>query len=154
MRILLVSAGALALDQLTKTLTRLFMELGESIPVLGNVVRLTYIENPGIAFGIRVSSMALVTTLSIVASGVIVYYMIRYRREGFTVQLPLALILGGAVGNLIDRLLYGRVVDFIDIGIGDARWPAFNIADSSVTIGIVMFLYTTFLRRPQVLRES
>ncbi len=154
MRILFVSAGALALDQFTKRMARGFMELGESIPLAGNSVRLTYIENPGMAFGIQVENMLFLTLASMVASAVVFYYLIRYRQEGFLVRFPLALILGGAIGNLIDRLLYGRVADFIDVGIGSLRWPTFNFADSSVTVGIIMFLYISFLRRPEVVEEG
>ncbi|MBN2103179.1 signal peptidase II [bacterium] len=133
-------------DQLTKHLVRDTMVPGQSIPVLGDVVRLTYVENPGIAFGIRVSHGWIFTVLSILASiGIIVYLITQWKESGW-IKSSLALILGGAVGNLIDRIAFSRVADFVDIGIGTLRWPVFNVADSAVVIGMFMLFITMYMQ--------
>ncbi len=139
---------ALILDQLTKMIVRDSMTLvvagGESIPVLGDFVKLTYIENPGMAFGIQIGSSALLTVFSVIATLGLIAYMIFHWHESKVQKAALALILGGAIGNLIDRILYGSVVDFLDIGIGHTRWPVFNIADAAVVIGMFILIYAVF----------
>ena len=133
------------LDQATKILIRETMVLGQSIPIIGEFFRITYVENPGIAFGIRVSNTLIFTILSILASIGIGVYLFMHRDESLRFRLALALILGGAFGNLIDRLLFNKVVDFFDVGIGNLRWPVFNIADSAVVIGMIILLITVFI---------
>jgi signal peptidase II len=123
-------------------IVRLSMTLGESIPVIGNLIKLTYVENPGIAFGIRVGDGTLFTVLSIIACIGVVVYLVTHWDESMGMKAGLALILGGACGNLIDRVVYGQVVDFIDIGIRTFRWPVFNVADSAVVIGMVVFFFS------------
>jgi signal peptidase II len=137
------------------------MPYGSSKPILGDFFRLTYIENPGMAFGIDVGGKLYFSIFSILASVAIVYYLYRTRSEGLGFRIALAMILGGAVGNLIDRvfygvifdeapLFYGKVVDFFDLdffnidiwGYHLSRWPVFNIADASVTLGVVLLLFT------------
>lgn len=170
-----MTLGIVVADQVTKLLVKGFalpfidfyfagMQLGQSIPIIGNFLRLTYIENLGMAFGIDVGGRLFLILFSFVASFGIVYYIYRVRNESFIVRLPLAMILGGAIGNLIDRisygiffgeapLFYGKVVDFIDVdffninflGIHMSRWAVFNVADSSVTVGIAIMLI--FYRR-------
>jgi signal peptidase II len=174
-RILYVTLGIVVVDQITKLLVKGFtlpflnfyfsgMQLGQSIPVIGNFLRLTYIENLGMAFGIDVGGRLFLIFFSFVASIGILYYLYRVRNDSFIVRLPLAMILGGAIGNLIDRifygvifgeapLFYGKVVDFIDVdffninflGIHMSRWAVFNVADASVTVGIAIMLI--FYRR-------
>lgn len=170
MRILYVTLAVVVIDQLTKLLVKGFtlpiidyyhagLQLGQSIPVLGDFLRITYIENLGMAFGIDVGGRLFLIFFSFIASIGILYYLYHIRNESFLVRFPLAMILGGAIGNLIDRifygvffgeapLFYGKVVDFIDVdffnidflGIHMTRWAIFNIADASVTVGIVMML--------------
>ena len=125
------------LDQVTKLLVKGFtlpifdyyhqgMQLGQSIPVIGDFLRLTFVENPGMAFGIEIGGRLFLTLFSLAASIGIFYYIYRLRKEPWIVRFTLALILGGAIGNLIDRifygvvfgeapLFYGKVVDFIDM---------------------------------------
>lgn len=133
---------------------------GSSRPLLGNFLRLTYIENPGMAFGIDIGGKLFFSLFSIAASVAIVAYLYHARKESLGFRLSLAMILGGAVGNLIDRvfygvifgdapLFYGKVVDFLDMNFFDlnifgyqlTRWPVFNIADASVTIGVLLLLF-------------
>jgi len=137
--------AAILLDQATKIFVRHTMSLGTSIPVLGHVLRITYVENPGIAFGIRVNNGTLFTVLSVLASVGVAVYLFTHWNEGMGVKGSLALILGGALGNLMDRILYQRVVDFIDVGIRDLRWPVFNIADSCVVIGMFLLFFSFFI---------
>lgn len=141
------------LDQLTKQIVRSTMFVGQSIPILGDVARFTYVENPGIAFGIRVPNPIIFTILSIVASLGIAWYLYQQRHEGIVVTGSLTLILGGAIGNLIDRVLFQKVVDFVDIGVKNTRWPVFNVADSAVVIGMFWLLYLAF-RKEQNEKEG
>lgn len=137
------------------------MPYGHSQPLLDDIFRITYIENPGIAFGINIPGFKVVfAVFSIVASVAILIYLKRnlYRLQ-VGERIALALILGGAVGNLIDRvfygiiyheapLFYGRVVDFIDFGFHRNMFPVFNVADSCVTIGVSL-LVILLLRHKQ-----
>lgn len=170
MRVLYVTLGIVLLDQATKLLVKGFtlplfnyyhqgMQLGQSIPVIGDFLRITFVENPGMAFGIEIGGRPFLAIFSMIVSIGIFYYIYRVRHEAFIVRLTLAMILGGAIGNLIDRtlygvffgespLFYGRVVDFIDmdffhidfLGIHMDRFAVFNIADSSVSLGLVCML--------------
>ncbi len=157
----------IVLDQVTKYIIKTNMSLGESIPVLGNFFCITYVENPGMAFGIRISNPILFSALSIFAALLVFYYLFRLRNEGWLLQSALSLIAAGAIGNLVDRFLHGKVVDFLDVeffdisipafnilgwhfpGYSMTRWPVFNIADSAVTIGmIILMVYIIFVGDP------
>lgn len=170
MRVLWVTAIIVVLDQITKLLVKGFsipfldfyhsgVPLGSSHAILGDFLRLTYIENPGMAFGIDVGGKLFLTLFSIVASVGIFYYLYKIRNESLMIRFSLAMILGGAIGNLIDRvfygvffgegpLFYGKVVDFVDVdffnvdilGLHISRWPVFNVADASVSIGVLLLL--------------
>ena len=119
------------------------------INILGNYIRFTFLENPGIAFGIDTSRYhLLVTFLTIVTILFLFKYFFKILNENSFEILPLSLILGGAIGNAIDRVLvlfpslnYNGVVDFIDIGINNYRWYIFNFADLFITMGLVIYLY-------------
>ena len=158
MRALVYTALVVVFDQATKYLVRHNLDLHTVVPVVGDFFRLTYVENSGIVFGIKVGgALPLFTVLSIVATILILYYFFRERANHLGVRISLALILGGAVGNLIDRLVFGRVVDFLDFGFGEYRFFVFNVADSAVTVGVALFLLlTTFIlpRRQGALSED
>jgi signal peptidase II len=130
-----------AIDYFTKALVQNTMHLFQQIDVIGDYVRLTYIYNPGAAFGIEVGPhsrliFVVLTALALFALGVM--YLRTPAREHSRL-MSIALICAGAIGNLIDRLRSERgVIDFIDIGVGDVRWPVFNIADIAVTTGAVI----------------
>ncbi|MFQ6617897.1 MAG: signal peptidase II [Fidelibacterota bacterium] len=153
MRVLIYSAVALVLDQLTKLAAKNFMEPGQSIAILGNTFRLTYIQNPGMAFGINIGGVLFFTIVSLLASCVIFIYLLKSKSENFYYRFSLALILGGAIGNLFDRLLYGKVVDFLDFGIGNLRWPVFNLADTAVTIGMFIFFASAIFEKKGKLKS-
>ena len=148
MKILLVSVVIVFIDQITKALTRLNMEIGDSVPVIQNFFHLTYVTNDGMAFGLNFpGGIYVLSTVSIILTIVIFMYLWKERNGHFLMRLSLALILAGAIGNLIDRVLFGKVVDFFDFMIGDFHWYIFNVADSSVTIGMIIFLYFSFFKR-------
>ena len=104
----------------------------------GDFFRLTYIHNPGAAFGLNMGSPLLHTAFSILALGILIYLYRSLAANERLLRLALSLVLGGAVGNIIDRLYLGEVVDFFDFGLGDLRWPIFNVADSCVTVGVLL----------------
>jgi signal peptidase II len=147
MRALVYAALVVILDQVSKFLVRSNLEVHSTIRLLGDFFRLTYVENSGIVFGIGVGgALPFFTILSILATILIVYFFIQERSNHLGVRISLALVLGGAVGNLIDRLVFGKVVDFLDFGIGQYRFFVFNVADSAVTVGVFLFLIlTTFI---------
>jgi len=141
LRLYLIIGLIVIIDQISKIIIKESMYLGQSIQLVGDFIRITYVENPGIAFGIRIGHPIIFTILSLLASIVIIIYMIYHRNGEKTIKYGLAIILGGALGNLIDRLFVQRVVDFVDVGIGDLRWPVFNVADSAVVVGMFMLIY-------------
>lgn len=137
------------------------MSLGQMIPVIDDFFRITFVENPGMAFGYDPgdSFKLLISIFSLLASIGLVYYLFVIKDRSWSLRIAIALILGGAVGNLIDRtfygvfynyapVFYGKVVDFFDFNFFDFtlfgrsydRWPVFNIADASVTIGVLILL--------------
>lgn len=141
------SLAVVIADQITKYIVRTEMSHHDSIPVLGAFFRLTYVENSGIAFGINFEGGSVVfTVLHSVATVVVLGYLWASREKEFLLRFSLALILGGAVGNLTDRFVFGKVVDFLHLSIGQYSWPVFNVADSSVTVGMVLFLYISIFR--------
>jgi signal peptidase II len=147
----LISGAVLVLDQATKLLVVKGMTLHQSIAILPDFANLTYLRNTGAAFGflagarssLRISFFVLI---SFVAIGCIVYLIRGLRPQQKFLTLSLSLILGGAIGNLIDRLRLGEVIDFIDLHWYDAHWPAFNVADSAITIGVVLLFFHILLR--------
>ncbi|MEQ1529338.1 MAG: signal peptidase II [Methylococcales bacterium] len=143
MKWLWLSLLALVLDQASKLLVDNTMQLYESIPVLP-YFNLTYVRNTGAAFSFlseaggwqRWFFAALALTMSVV----ITVWLSRLKHHETLLAAALALVLGGAVGNLIDRLLYGYVIDFLDVYVDSWHWPAFNIADSAITLGVFLML--------------
>lgn len=155
MKVLLYSVIVLIVDQITKLLVRYSFEYGIPHNIIGDWVRLTYIENPGMAFGIQVGGQPFFTVFAVIATVIIFVYILKARDEKLSLRFALALILGGAIGNLIDRFLYGKVVDFVDIGVGSTRWPIFNLADSAVTIGmIILIVFVVFDKSPKRTQET
>jgi signal peptidase II len=139
LRLCLISGAVVALDIWTKRLATAYLAGRPPVDVLGEIVRLTYTRNSGVAFGLGAGVPFPYYGFSIAAVAVILYLFARQRAGGSARQVALSLVLGGAVGNLIDRLASGEVVDFIEIGYGRWHWPVFNVADSAVTIGVTLF---------------
>lgn len=171
MRVLYITLAVVSLDQFTKFLVKGLkiewlginwqgMPYGSSKPLLGEWVKITFIENPGMAFGLDVGPKMFLTIFTIGASFVILYYIFKHRNDAFLLRISLAFILAGAVGNLIDRTFYGKiyqyapyfygkVVDFVQVEFWDftflgktyTTWPIFNIADVSVSAGFLIILF-------------
>lgn len=125
----------MAADIVTKRLVMASIPLNGVRRILGDFVRLTYIRNPGAAFGLFPSSRYFLIGISLVAV-VVVVWVVWTRRARLITVFPLGLILGGALGNLLGRIRAGEVVDFIQVGIPPHYWPVFNVADSAVSIGV------------------
>ncbi|MBI2916415.1 MAG: signal peptidase II [Chloroflexi bacterium] len=147
MRFYVVALAVVVLDQITKFLVRTYIPLGQSIPK-DSLVRLTHVTNTGAAFGLFQGQAALFLWLGIVTMAVVLLLLF-YRSPTFGnpwARLALGLELGGGVGNLIDRVRWGQVVDFVDVGF----WPVFNVADSSISVGVVVLAAYLFLsgRKP------
>ena len=130
-----------ALDQWSKWAIKTSFNLYQSMPVIQDLLHFTYVTNDGMAFGLSFpGGKHVLLIMTILLTGFIVGFLWKEKNGHPLIKYGLALILSGAIGNLIDRLLYGKVVDFLDLMIGDFHWYIFNIADSSVTIGMILFI--------------
>ncbi len=146
MKILFVSAIMVLADQISKTVVRNTMSLYESIPVIPEFFHLTYVTNDGMAFGINFPlGIYVFSAISIIFTGFLFWYLWSIKDDGIVVRTGVALILAGAIGNLIDRIFLGEVVDFLDFMIGDFHWYVFNLADSCVTVGLGFVLYDSLI---------
>lgn len=188
MKALYLSLAVVVVDQVSKLLVKGFylpflnfnfdgMYLGQIIPVFGDFFRITFVENPGMAFGYDPgnSFKLIISIFSLLASIGLIFYLYVIKDKSWSLRIAIALILGGAVGNLIDRtfygviynyapIFYGRVVDFFDFDFFDFtlfgrsydRWPVFNVADASVTIGvlILIFFYKKHQEQDEVSKET
>jgi signal peptidase II len=182
MRVLWLSAVVVLLDQATKAAVVQLMYRHQSIPLLGDWLRLTFTENPGMAFGLTIGPTGTVTVLSLVATTLVALYVYRIRHAYAPYRWSLGLILGGAVGNIIDRVFYsvlldygplftGRVVDFIHVSLWRGfipnvvpllggsyleLFPIWNVADMAIVLGVVgvMFFHRPFLERQQAARQA
>ena len=140
-RVLLVAGVAVVvfvLDRITKIWVTENIPLGTARPVVGDYVRIVHAQNTGAAFGLLPERTTLLSVLSVVAVLAIVYYYRQIASTSWLVSATLGMQLGGAFGNLLDRITQGYVVDFVDAGVGDIRFWAFNVADSSIVVGIVL----------------
>jgi signal peptidase II len=144
-RLLLFALGTLALDLITKFLIVGLLPLHAPIGIAGDVIRLVHVKNYGSAFGLVQGGRFFFIAFSILSILLIAALarLPRYRTPAY--GLSLGLILGGATGNLLDRVFFGAVTDFIDVGIGLRRWPTFNVADIGVSVGV--FLLAILLLR-------
>lgn len=142
-----LSLLALVLDQASKLLIDGTMQLYQSIPLLPSF-NLTYVHNTGAAFSFLSTAGGwqrwLFAGLALVISIGITVWLTRLQKHETVLAAALSLILGGAVGNLIDRLIYGYVIDFLDVYYGTWHWPAFNIADAAITLGVMLMLAESF----------
>ena len=159
-RYLLITALVIVLDQISKILIRSSMEIGQIIPVFGNLFRLWHVSNTGAAFSMSTGSLSadrwILTAAGLIASALLVYLL--FKQEQAVPKFCFAMILGGAIGNLIDRIAFGKVTDFLDSDFPDfimERWPVFNIADSSIVIAITIFIiYIVFFENKVVTRSG
>jgi len=142
-----ISVVTLVLDQASKLAVDGSMQLFESIPLIP-YFNLTYVHNTGAAFSFLAQAGGwqrwLFAGLAVVMSGIIAVWLHRLQKHETLMAVALALVLGGAIGNLIDRVAYGYVIDFLDVYYQDWHWPAFNIADSAICIGVGLMLLESF----------
>ena len=129
------------LDQLTKAIVVKTLPLNTPQPLIGTFFQFTYIRNPNAAFGISLGDRVPLLPFAIIAILILIFIFFRTHHENRHERLAIGFILGGALGNLMDRIRFGEVVDFIDVGFHRFRWPVFNIADSAVTIGIILLIF-------------
>ena len=167
LKILYITVIVLFLDQVTKIFINKSMQLYQSFRVLGDFFRITYVENSGMAFGLKVGHGGFFTVFAVIASLAIMFYLLKMKGEKFIARFSMALILGGAIGNLWDRLTRGSVVDFLDFEFFDInipafqflffdfpgytlnRWPVFNVADIAITAGMLLLFVFILTEKPQ-----
>lgn len=142
------------LDQLTKGYVTSTMMLHASFVVVKGFLNITHVRNPGAAFGFLAHASPLFRSIFFILIGVlaiilIVYYIVKSGESEQRLVFALSLILGGAIGNLIDRLRFGEVVDFIDVYLSSYHWPAFNVADAAVSLGALLLIFEGLKRDKQ-----
>ena len=153
MKVLFVSAILVLADQISKTIVVKTMSLYESIPVIQNFFHFTYITNDGMAFGINFPfGYYIFTSVSALLTLFLFWYLWSVRTHSIVIRLGISFIIAGAIGNLIDRIFLGAVIDFLDFMIGNFHWYVFNLADSYVTVGMVLVLVDSIILEKK--RES
>jgi signal peptidase II len=140
-------------DQLTKALVVANLDVGQQVPVLGDLVMIWHVQNRGAAFSLFQGALPLMYLVTAIALGMLVYFYRIFAERGLWLQVLLGVILGGVMGNFIDRVRLGYVTDWLSMGIGSLRWPTYNVADASMFCGIgALVIYLTFFepRRAEV----
>lgn len=148
-----LAAAIIVFDIWTKALVLARIDLHETIPIIPNFFQLVHVRNTGAAFGIGANASSRLVPLLLNAGAiavfcVVVVYALRSAVTDRLLQTGLHLILGGAIGNLLDRFRFGYVVDFLDVYVGTKHWPAFNVADSAICIGIAL-LFLDMRKKPE-----
>jgi signal peptidase II len=151
-KLVVVAGSIILLDQFTKGLILRYLPFNNTIPVIKGFFNITHIRNPGGAFGLMANLSPTLRSIiflfvSSLAAGLIFYFYKKTPAKYSWLAAAFALIFGGAIGNLIDRIRFGMVIDFLDFYVGRLHWPAFNIADSAISIGIGIFLYHLMLKK-------
>ena len=151
-KLTIIAIAVVCLDQISKVIILKTLPLYQSVEVIPGFFNLTHIHNPGGAFGFLADQTSTLRhfvflIVSLLAIGLIFYFYKKTPQSHPWLASGFALIFGGAIGNIIDRLRLGEVVDFLDFYIGRWHWPAFNVADSAVTIGIFIFIYHMVLKK-------
>jgi signal peptidase II len=147
-----VAALVVILDQSTKWIIRETFTYPTSTNVIGSVLRITPSWNEGAILGILSNSRPVLITITIISIAALIVFAHRMRFAPAAKRVFVGLILGGAFGNLIDRLAAGKVLDFLDMGIGQYRWPVYNVADIAVTVGAVCLIFG-FIRHAEPVHE-
>jgi len=146
------------LDQISKIYISSVMSLHASYPVIDGFFNITYVRNPGAAFGLFANATPMFRSLFLIvvsaaAIVMILWFLAKNKSAGMFLTFALSLILGGAVGNLLDRIRFGDVVDFLDFYIASCHWPAFNLADSAISVGAVLLIMELFRKKSGSLRQ-
>lgn len=147
-----LAALVIAADQVSKFVVVSLMPLYERITVVPGFFNIVHYRNPGGAFGLFADNAGLwmagvFILVTLAALGLILYLYVQTPQEQPVLAAGLSLVLAGAVGNLIDRLRYGQVIDFLDVYVRTWHWPAFNVADSAITIGMIIFAWHVFFKK-------
>jgi signal peptidase II len=150
----LVGGGIIILDQITKYYIQEAFRLHESVVVVEGFFSLTYIRNPGAAFGFFATHTpafrsVFFLSVSAVALTLLIFFFLQAPKDDTCALIAISLLFGGAIGNLLDRLRLGEVVDFLDFYIGQFHWPAFNVADSAITVGISLLMFSLFWQKKE-----
>lgn len=152
LKYLTISAVVIALDQVTKSIMVSWLSLYETVAVIP-YFNLTMAHNHGAAFSFLAQAGGwqrwFFITLAIVISIVLLIWLAKLKPHAKLEAISLSLILGGAIGNVIDRIAYGYVIDFLDVYVGTSHWPAFNVADSAICIGAVLLILDSFKSEPE-----
>lgn len=151
-KLAIIAGLVVACDQITKLIISSKLPIYHSITVIPGLFNITHIHNPGGAFGFMAGQSPAIRTLlflvvSVIAVGVIFYFYANTPRTHPWLASGLALIFGGAIGNLIDRFRMGKVIDFLDVYIQQLHWPAFNVADSAITVGMGIFIFHLLFKK-------
>lgn len=141
----IVGIIVLAIDQLTKFLVATQMSLGESIPVIGEYLKITSHRNSGAAWGMFEGRMLFFYIITVAVLVFLIYFYKTEAKNNLLMQVGIALLMAGALGNFIDRLLFQEVVDFVDVLIINYDFPIFNVADSALTVGVIILLIEVFI---------
>ncbi|HIE29548.1 TPA: signal peptidase II [Candidatus Poribacteria bacterium] len=144
--LLLTAFPVVVIDQVSKLIIQSSIQLNHSKPILKGIFDIVYYKNDGAAFGILKGMNSIFIVIIIIAIGFILMYYRSFRYNSW-MKISLGFLLGGALGNLIDRIRIGHVIDFIRLGVNSYWWPAFNLADASVCVGAVMLLAHMFSRK-------
>ena len=145
----LLAAGVFVCDRLAKIWVQDALASTHSREVLGDFLRFTYVRNPGVAFGLFADRGVSLGWLSLVALVAVLWLALRTPSKAWPRTVALGLILGGALGNLYDRVTLGQVVDFVQLHAAGYYWPAFNVADSAISIGVVLLVWDSLRSRSQ-----
>ncbi len=146
--LLLTALAILAADQLTKALVVTNLAVGERARLLGDLVQIWHAQNRGAAFSLFQGGTVLFLIVSVLSIGMVAYFHRSLRDRATWLHVVLGIVLGGTLGNFTDRLRLGYVTDWLSVGIGETRWPTFNVADSSVVVGIGILVVYLFLTSP------
>lgn len=151
-RLALFAGIIILLDQLSKALIVYYMPFSRTIPVINGFFNITHIHNPGGAFGLMANLSPTARSIiflfiSSLAVGLIFYFYKKTPANYRWLAAGFALIFGGAIGNLIDRIRFGFVIDFFDFYVGHLHWPAFNVADSAISVGIGIFVFHLLFKK-------
>ena len=146
---LALAVAVIGVDRMTKLWTVDALARGDAIHILPGFFSIVHVRNPGAAFGILAAAVSpwreiLLIAVSGIAVAIFAFMLVRMPREAVWERGAAAAVIGGALGNLYDRLVYGEVVDFLDVYIGSWHWPAFNVADMAITLGIAVLVLTAF----------
>ena len=149
---ILGAAVIIVLDQITKAAIAARFSMHESYAIIDGFFNLVYIMNPGAAFGFLAGASAtfryiFFIGITVLALVLIIFYLLKSKPHNILIVLSLTMIFAGAVGNMIDRIRFGSVVDFLDVYVGTWHWPAFNVADSAISIGAALMIWEMIVNR-------